>query len=140
MNSEEQFRYDNELKIFNFAPKDNSVDRQNPPMLLDYTKTEPKLHRKSIIVKGECVREEFYGDYNGTVYNDLVVKEETTFTRDTLGFPISKQVTITWYRNDGSACEIKKIWNKYYSGLEKIAEGEFRRSNLVAGLQEPMIG
>lgn len=99
-----------------------------------------KLHRKSILVKGECRSEEFYLNFDGTTYSTLIVKEESTYTRDALGFPIYKDVKISWVCEDGSFHSKTKEWRKYYSQLEKIQEGKTRRGNLLDNLQMPCIG
>jgi hypothetical protein len=111
------------------------------PLTLDYvTGLKIKLHRKSTIVKGECTKEEFYVNYNGTTYSDLIVKEEHLFARDALGFAASRTTTVTWYLEDGTPSTSTKTWTKYYSNLEKIDEGKIRRGNLVDNLQMPCIG
>lgn len=119
----------------------NHPDQYNPPCNVDFiTSTSVKLHRKSYITKGECYKEEFYLHYDGQAYSQLMVKEETSFTRDPLGFPIYKDVKISWATEDGDFHQTTKTWKKYYSSLEKISEGKFRRGNLIQNLQIPCIG
>jgi hypothetical protein len=129
-----------DIKLYDFI-LETSQDKSTPPTNVDFvTGLTSKLHRKSILVKGECTSEEYYQSYDGTTYSNLIVKESTVFTRDALGFPTYKTVTITWYKNDGTAHETTKTWNKYYSNMEKIQEGKTRRGNLVSNLQMPCIG
>lgn len=99
-----------------------------------------KLHRKSFLVKGECRSEEYYLNFDGTTYSNLVVKEETVYTRNALGFPIYKDVKLSWMCEDGTIHPKTKEWRKYYSQLEQIKEGKTRRGNLVSNLQMPCIG
>lgn len=130
-----------DVKIFKYMPV-GVYDRSIPPFHRDFITSLPniKLHRKSTIVKGECTKEEFFVNYDGTTYSDLIVKEETTYVRDALGFPTYKTVKVTWYKNDGTPHPAFKSWIKYYSNMEKIQEGKTRRGNLIANLQMPCIG
>ena len=135
------------IKIYNFmsnAPLGNAFE---PPFRVDFvTGLDIKLHRKSILVKGECIREEFYesATINPTTgaitYSNLIVKEETTYVRNSLGFPISKTAVISYAMEDGTFHTTKKTIIKYYSSLEQIDEGKTRRGNLVDNLQMPCIG
>lgn len=134
-----QAKNDAQLKVYDYISM--SGDKTIPPVDVDFiTGLSIKLHRKVIIVKGECQKEEFYVNYDGTTYSDLVVDEVITFTRDVLGFPNYKTTTLRWYKKSGEVHETQKTWVKYYSNLEKIQEGKVRRGNLVAGLQMPCIG
>lgn len=129
-----------ELKIFKYV-NEYTKDKTIPPFDLDFvTGLTVKLHRKSTIIKGECTEEEYFANYDGSLYSDLIVKEETLYIRDALGFPISKTASLIWYRNNSAEHESKKTWVKYYSNLEKIQEGKTRRGNLVSNLQMPCIG
>jgi hypothetical protein len=117
------------------------LDPRLSPISLDYvTSLDIKLHRKSILVKGECRAEEFYENYNGVTYSNLIVKEVHTFTRDALGFATKRDTTITWYNNDEQPNQLQKFLPKYYSSVEQIEEGKTRRGNLVNALQIPTIG
>jgi len=119
----------------------NSHDPYEVPLDVDYVSgLKTKLHRKSVLVKGEIRSEEFYESFSNTVFSNLIVKEVTSFTRDALGFPLYKDVEVTWYCEDGTAHPKKKTWRSYYNQLEQIKEGKVRRGNLVANLQIPCIG
>lgn len=129
-----------DIKVFKYI-QNRSLDTKLPPSNVDFvTGLSIKLHRKSTIVRGECTKEEYFVNYDGAVYSDIVVKETTLFNRDALGFPINKTVTVIWYKNSGEEHPQSKTWNKYYSNLEKIQEGKSRRGNLVSNLQMPCIG
>lgn len=127
------------VKIHQFIRAKSNITE--PPVDVDYVSgLMIKLHRKATLVKGECVKEEFYANYDGEMYSNLIVKEESVFTRDALGFPIFKDVTISWANEDDAFHKTTKTWRKYYSSLEKISEGKIRRGNLFNSLQMPMIG
>lgn len=110
------------------------------PMTVDYIAgLTVKLHRKSIIVKGECQREEYYAQCVGDTFSDLIVQEEHVFTRDPLGFAIKRDTTIRWICEDETAWNQTKTWTKFYNNLEKISEGKVRRGNLIDNLQTPVL-
>jgi hypothetical protein len=128
------------VKIYSFT-NNTKYSVFEPPTDLDFiTSLKIKLHRKSILVKGECTSEEYYETYDGTTYGNLIVREAHVFTRDLLGFAIKRDTTISWYMNNGSAHPTVKLVPKYYSNGQKIDEGKTRRKNLVDGLQIPCIG
>jgi hypothetical protein len=133
-------------KIYNFVENSKSFDTSTPPISLDFrTSLTKMLHRKSTLVKGECLIEEYYEtcsvNAQGTLsYSNLVVSEHHAFIRDPLGFPVMRNSHIHYYDKNGlESPEIKK-WTKFYNTLEKIQEGKTRRGNLVDNLQMPCIG
>jgi hypothetical protein len=127
------------LKINNLTV--SYVDPYQDAFNVDFiTGLNVKLHRKSILIKGELQREEYYLNYISGVYSELIVKEETTYTRDANGFPVYKDVLVSWVCEDGTFHEKTKSWRKWYSYLERIQEGKTRRGNLVSNLQVPILG
>lgn len=135
-----------EIKIFDYL-SNTTYNRTIPPFRADFvTGLDVKLHRKSILVKGECVREEFYASVSinpttgAVTYSNLIVKEETSYTRNPLGFPVSKTSIISYALRDGTFHAQTKTMSKVYSSLEQINEGKTRRGNLVDNLQMPVIG
>lgn len=130
------------VKIYRFISNIFRIfDKTISPIEIDYvTGLTVKLHRKSILVRGECRSEEFYENYNGTTYSNLIVKENHSFTRDSLGFAIKRDTVINWYNEDGTINALAKNLPKYYSSVEQIEEGKTRRGNLVNALQIPTIG
>lgn len=136
----EQEEFNQALKIYKFI-RGASPLMKEPPFDVDFvTGLTVKLHRKSILAKGEIVAEEFYENFDGSSYTNLIVKETSSFVRDPLGFPIYRDTVVSWYKNNNEEHPRKKTWRKFYSDLEKIAEGKTRRGNLVAALQTPIIG
>lgn len=115
-------------------------NKLSPPVDVDFiTGLNIKLHRKSILVKGECQAEEYYTDYDGTTYSNMIVKESHVFTRDAIGFALRRDTTLQWVKNNESLGPVLKTLTKYYSPLERILEGKTRRGNLVDNLQLPVI-
>lgn len=89
------------------------------------------LHKKRTLIKGELVLVEYYREFDGTTYSDLVLKEERAYTRDSINLVQYRVQTTTWYLQDESVGEVKEM-TKYYSITESVAESETRRGNLVA--------
>lgn len=133
-------------KIYDFVTDKKKWNTLVPPIDLDFRSgLSIVLHRKSYLVKGECVKEEYYQtctvDAVGNLtYTNLIVSEHHSFTRDPLGFPIVRTSHLKFYDKSGNASGIIKPWAKYYSSTEKIQEGKTRRGNLVDNLQMPCIG
>lgn len=133
-------------KIFDFIPHKGLWNTSEVPLDLDFrTSLNKMLHRKSTLVKGECVTEEYYE--NCTVnaqgvlsYSNLIVSEHHAFTRDALGFPVKRDSHLHFYDRNGVESAESKTWAKFYSNLEKIQEGKTRRGNLVDALQMPCVG
>jgi hypothetical protein len=121
-----------------------TVKKENPtepPFDIDFVSgLDIKLHRKSIIVKGECVAEEYYESFINGQYTNLIIREESLYSRDLLGFPVYKEVKIKYALEGGGYHTREKTWRKYYSSLEQIQEGKTRRGNLIANIQMPTIG
>lgn len=88
------------------------------------------LHKKRTIVKGELVQVEYYKEFDGTTYNNLIVKEERIFTRDSIGLVLYRTQVSSWYLNNGSV-GLTKNFIKYYSPTESIDEGITRRGNII---------
>lgn len=90
------------------------------------------LHRKDVIdAKGSLVTKEYYKNYDGTTYSDLVVKDEYVYTfNPTNDLVTLRNEKITWYLEDDSIGTVKNIV-KYYGLVTSIKEGVARRTNLL---------
>lgn len=133
-------------KIYDFVYNKASYDTTQIPLALDFrTQLTKMLHRKSTLVKGECVKEEYFENCSvdaagNLTYSNLIVSEHHSFVRDPLGFPVLRNSHLHFYDKNGIESTEQKHWIKYYSQLEKIQEGKTRRGNLVDNLQMPCIG
>lgn len=133
-------------KIYDFVSNKNYYDTSEVPLDLDFrTSLKKMLHRKSTLIKGECVTEEYYEtctvNAQGVLsYSNLIVSEHHAFTRDPLGFPVMRASHLHFYDKNGVESPESKHWIKFYNSLEKIQEGKTRRGNLVDNLQMPCIG
>lgn len=99
------------------------------PMNLDYDIMG--FHKKRTITKGELLSVEYYRNFDGTTYSDLVVKEERVYTRNAMGLVMYRSMIISWYFEDGTVGEVKNT-TKFYSPQESIDEGMNRRGNMIA--------
>jgi hypothetical protein len=133
-------------KIYDFVIDKKAYNTSEVPLALDFrTSLTKMLHRKSILIKGECVSEEYYENCSVNAqgvlsYSNLIVSEHHSFTRDPLGFPVVRSSHLHFYDKNGLESPESKHWAKYYNSLEKIQEGKTRRGNLVDNLQMPCIG
>lgn len=93
------------------------------------------LHKKRTIVKGELVKIEYYSEYDGTTYNDLILIEERSYERDANGIIIKRDMTIKWIFDDDTISADTKHTIKFYSNAEKIDEGIKRRKNIISNLK-----
>lgn len=135
------------VKIYDYLSNTPLANKSEPPLRVDFvTGLDIKLYRKSILIKGECIREEFYqiasvdATTGAITYSNLIVKEEINYVRNSLGFPVTKNSVISYALENGSFHTTVKNIAKVYSSLEQIDEGKTRRGNLVDGLQMPCIG
>lgn len=133
-------------KIYDFVTIKKLRDTTQLPLDLDFrTSLTKMLHRKSILIKGECVSEEYYEDCSvdaggNLTYTNKIVSEHHSFIRDPLGFPVMRNSHLHFYDKNNAESEESKHWTKFYSNLEKIQEGKTRRGNLVDNLQMPCVG
>lgn len=110
-------------------PKFKIHNKHSSPENLDYDIYG--FHKKRTIVFGELITVEYYRNYNGTTYSDLILKETRTFFRDAVGLAQYRIQTTEWYLEDESiGC--RKTTTKYYSPQESIEEGVIRRGNIIA--------
>lgn len=125
------------LRLSRFVP---DLEERHDFQDVDYVRTLPtRLHPDRQIVKGELQRVTYYAHaevINSMVaYSDPIVEEVYVYTRDSDGFALYRDMTITWFREDGSPDPRLKRRRKYYSPLERIQEGKRRRKNVVDQLQ-----
>lgn len=115
----------NNLKKFKI---NNSFDS---PSLIDYDIMG--FNKKRVFVSGELREVSYYNnyDYSANTYSDLVVLETRSYVRDEIGIATRRDLTSTWYLNDGST-GLTTSYSKYYSPEEGIQEGMDRRSNMIA--------
>lgn len=90
-------------------------------------------NKKRIVVTGELRTIEYYRNYDvNTGYNDLVVKEDRVYYRNTVGIVQYRTLTITYYLEDDTIGLVNTCVPKYYSPEEAIQEGISRRNNMIS--------
>lgn len=98
------------------------------------------LHKKRTIVKGELVKVEYYRNFDGTTYSDLVVEETRAYTRqEVTKLCLYRTQVSKWLREDDTVGE-EKTTIKYYSMTEAIDEGIARRKNMTAAAKLVVLG
>jgi hypothetical protein len=115
-------------------------DLFEPPLEVDYiTGITGRLHStNSIVVQGEVRQRSYYADVvldqttnKVTGYENLVVQEDFSYTRDPVGFAVNRTQTISWARKDGTLHPTTKQRVKHYEDFESLIEGQRRRRLLV---------
>ena len=99
------------------------------PQRLDYD--IQGFHKKRTIITGELRTVEYYLDFDGTTYSDLVVRESRTYHRNEIGLVQYRTLFIEWFLNDGTL-GTTITGTKFYSPVESIDEGIERRKNIIA--------
>lgn len=80
---------------------------------------------------GSLIEKYYYKNYDGTIYSDLVVKDEYVYTYvPPYNLVFYRDETITWYLEDDSIGYVK-TFRKYYDSRCSIIEANKRRSNLI---------
>lgn len=96
------------------------------------------LHKKRSITAGELSRVEYYRNYDGVTYSDLVVDETREYIRNPYLIATKRIQVSRWYLEDGTI-GMEKTFTKYYSPEEGIEEGVTRRSNVIAQVKTYVI-
>lgn len=114
---------DSNYKIF----KVNNSNKS--PEFIDYEILG--FHKKKTIVFGELIKVEYYKEFDGINYSDLVVEENRQYIRDNNGLVTSRIKECKWYYMNGQV-GLSKISTKFYTLEEAIEEGIQRRSNIIS--------
>lgn len=136
-----------EIRLYDYVETPKH-DPFTPPMEVDYvTGIKGRIHpTNTIVYQGELRQRQYYatpllgGDGKVTGYEDLVVQEDFTYTRDPVGFAISRTQTISWARKDGTLHPVTKSRTKHYEPFEAIIEGKRRRGLLADIMAMEMSG
>jgi hypothetical protein len=91
----------------------------------EYTVKDGELH--TVNYWGKCTLDEF----GKKVYDDLVVSEERTYYRDLNDYLIKRTIEITWYFEDGTAYDLTKVTDKYYTPEEALEGGQKKRTYII---------
>lgn len=135
------------------APRALAIYRYLPPLLLDSellvpqhldyrVATTSRLYPEYRFMYGELVHVNYWGAFDGdaNTYGDLVVSERHVYTRDAQNYALRRDLTITWFRNDGTPHEDVKVRTKFYDRKGQINELKYRRENIVDWLRGVFTG
>ena len=89
------------------------------------------LHKRRTFNQGELNLVEYFRNYDGETYSDLVVKEEKVYNRNAYGLVETRLQTTSWYLTDDTV-GCTKVITKYYSSKEGVVEAQTRRSNMLS--------
>jgi len=121
-------------------------DSDNAFQDIDYIRSlTDRLEVEVVKDKGVVVAKVFYTrasvEPTGLItYQDPIVRETYTYTRDSDGFAIFRDALIEWYNDDETISPATKVRHKTYSPVERIKETERRRRNVMDDLKITLIG
>lgn len=118
------------VKIYRFITIPNH-DLTYAPIDHDYKRgLTISLYPVMSFNKGELYNVKYYSDAAKT---DLILDVSMAYVRDVLGFPQTRTVTRTWFREDGSSASPTKLTTKIYPDnlTTYLNEGVRRRGNLI---------
>lgn len=133
------------FKIYNYTKNVEPINFDSPPYDVDFTILG--LHKKRTFNKGELIKTEYYGNFDGTNYTDLVAVENRVYYRVNR-MVHRREVEIHWIKNEGlnytggtgttAAGDIVgaiKNTTKYYTPNESVAAGERRRRTIISNVK-----
>lgn len=89
------------------------------------------LYKEEVIDDlGLLIENNYYKNYDGTTYSDLVVTDVYSYYINANDLVETRTETITWYLNNGEV-GVSKTIQKYYKTQDAIKEGMRRRTNLI---------
>lgn len=99
------------------------------------------LFPKYFINRGEVYRVEYFKEYDGSKFSDLILVVDITYERAPSGFALSRTVRRRWVNNDEGFNSDEKITIKNYrvNHFKMISEGKKRRGLLVDNMQIPVM-
>lgn len=127
------------VELYNLLPEHIKVKYLNLQYKINNTIDDPSiinydilgLHKKRTIIFGELKKIEYYKNYDGVNYSDLVLVENRDYIRDINGLVQSRNLEINWFLTNDEVGSTKNTV-KYYSMQEAIQEGLDRRSNIIS--------
>jgi len=89
-------------------------------------------HKKfTFDANGDLIVIEYYKNFDGTTYSNLKVKETRTYTRDAVfGLLVKRDMTIEWFRSDGSVIATKTT-TKFYDSKKGYHANKKARKNII---------
>jgi hypothetical protein len=97
------------------------------------------FHKKRTIEFGELRKTEYYKDFDGVSYSDLILTEYREYFRDENGMCQYRQQRIEWCLTNNEVGLIKSN-TKYYTLMESIQEGVDRRTNCISNAKAYTLG
>ena len=130
-----------------------AIYRYLPPMLLDSellvpqhldyrVATASRLYSQDKFMYGEKTHVSYWGEYDPAEnrFADLVVSERHVYERDAENYALRRDITITWWRNDGTPHPETKLRTKFYDRKGQITELKKRRANIIDWLRGVFVG
>ena len=87
-------------------------------------------HKKRTIIKGELTKVEYYKNFDGVNYSDLIVEETRQYTRNEIGLALYRTQNSKWYLENNTV-GLEKTFIKYYTMNEMLSETMTRSTNII---------
>lgn len=129
-------QYLDNIKIFNFMDNDSYKENKVPKGLNYKSGLNATLYPVQKLHKGRLVNVKYY-EYKGS--DSIVLDVSIVYQEDEVGDAISRVVTRTWYKNDGTASSDVKVTKKYYEGHKRQRERIIRRTNIINKLRQDVV-
>lgn len=126
-----------EFKVYRFT-EGVVLDRTAPPSEIDYRLLN--LHRKEMLDRGLRARVDYYGQSDGTIYSDVVVRERHQYQwLPYRSIPSRRRIYIAWILGDGSIGHTK-VKTRYFTITEGSKLHQKRKQANIAALKETLLG
>lgn len=120
-------------KIYRYIADSPSQDCFEPPFDVIFPQQlTKKLPKQNTLMYGELVKTVYFDDYANGEFMEPIVEIIYEYSRDELGFLLSKTQTINWYTESGTIHHLSKInTSPVSSKLSQQSEIRERRKNIV---------
>lgn len=126
-----------DFKIYQFT-EGYVADRTLPPTEIDYRLLN--LHRKEMLDRGLRARVDYYGQSDGTIYSDVVVREQHEYEwLPYRSIPSRRTIIIDWILGDGSIGH-SKTKTRYFTITEGSKLHQKRKQANIAAMKESLLG
>lgn len=111
------------------------VDSRSDPSGLDYkTGLNTRLHPDFTFDTGRLVMVKYFKNFDGTVFSDLILQVEISYTDDANGNAKMRTTTRKWSMDNDEFGPHVKVTDKFYDSRASSREGVTRRTNIVNNL------
>jgi len=97
------------------------------------------LFKDIVMIDGDITEIIYYGDYSGSSYSIPVIKESFIYTYEN-NIPTNRELTISWYCEDGTTSPENKVKNKKYNKHQGEKAIKQKRDNIISSMKINLVG